>query len=206
MNEEVDQLAGVAPEHYANIGMSKSQFLIERALMNCKEFGVVAFWDLSSEDDQFKCSRFFIAPNPMKRTIKDSQGTKLDQILYASPHNKEVFFFFKGYESNWINDLGAGDEDEGLKMHKLHIAFLHLNLDEQKKASIGDTRLITNHCKNLTVIQENGILSSFIEYLDKTKYADQKQLPNPTVIDSPGSTGLANNFKMTIVFTAFMQE
>jgi len=42
----------VAPEHYANIGKSDSQFLAERALMNCKEYGVVAFWDLSQEDDR----------------------------------------------------------------------------------------------------------------------------------------------------------
>ena len=101
----------MAPEHYANIGKSDSQFLAERALMNCKEYGVVAFWDLSQEDDRFKCTRFCLVPNPMKRTIKDSQGTKLEQVLYSSPHNKEVFFFFKGYKSKKTYDLDSVADD-----------------------------------------------------------------------------------------------
>ena len=47
LNEEVDQLAGVAPELYANISKSDSQALAVRAYMNCQEFAVVAFWDYS---------------------------------------------------------------------------------------------------------------------------------------------------------------
>ena len=175
--------------------------------MNCQEFAVVAFWDYSQEDDQFKCTRFFIMPNPMKRTIKESEGTKLDQVLYSSPHNKEVFFFFKGYEiRDDLVDMSGQQEDIAPK-HKLQIAFLNLVIDESTLTQLGDTRLITNHCKDFTTLDENGILSTFVEYLNETEFADQNQLPNPTVINTPAQKGRAGpSGGMTVVFTAYLRQ
>jgi len=72
--------------------------------MGCKEFAVIAYWDLDLETELFECSRFFVAPSPMKRIVADSDGTKLSQVLYTSTHNKDVFFFFKGH------DLVGGDD------------------------------------------------------------------------------------------------
>ena len=46
------------------------------------EFAVIAFWDLVDRDEKFQCSRFFIVPIPLKRTIQDSKGTTLAQVLY----------------------------------------------------------------------------------------------------------------------------
>jgi len=91
-------------------------------------------------------------------------------------------------------------------VHKLQIAFLHLNVDDDTRAKIGDTRIITNHCKNISTIRR-GILASHINYLNKTEFVDQKQLPNPTAINSPGITGeMSCSSDLIIVFTAFLQQ
>ena len=112
--EVVDPISGVSATHYANINKSKSQQLAIKACMDGKELAVIAFWDLDPDDDSFKCKRFFILPNPMKRNIIDTEGTQLDQVLYESTHTKEVFFFFKGYE------MGAGEDLEEIALeHKL---------------------------------------------------------------------------------------
>ena len=72
------------------------------------EFAVVAFWDLNvdkvsqvsnqkkDEQNKFICTRFFCIPNPKKRTIQDSDGTELHQVLYTSTHTNDIFFFFEG--------------------------------------------------------------------------------------------------------------
>ena len=71
---------------------------MDAAYMGCKEFAVVAFWDLDKDTDLFICKRFFIAPSPMSRTVKDCDGTKIEQVLFTSHHTKDVFFFYKGRE------------------------------------------------------------------------------------------------------------
>ena len=89
----------MGPTHYANVSKDNEQHVSDSAFHGSKEFAVVAFWDLDPEDDQFKCARFFIVPHPMKRTIENCEGTKLEQVLYFSPNSneKDVFLFFKGY-------------------------------------------------------------------------------------------------------------
>ena len=97
--------------------------------MDAKDLAVIAFWDLDPEEDKFKCSRFFIVPSPMKRTIKEvGDGSTLSQILYSSQHNKEVFFFFMGYDIKAIEDLNEHPND-----NKLHIAFLKLDVNEEER-------------------------------------------------------------------------
>ena len=82
LNETVDPLIGIAPSYYANIekDVSRDNSLEKkmRSYMNCKEFGVVAFWNLNEEMNLFECIRYFIVPNPMKRTIKDVKGSTQD--------------------------------------------------------------------------------------------------------------------------------
>ncbi len=73
--------------------------------MNCADYAIIGFWDLDKPNDTFKCSRFFIVPSPMKRTIQDSEETELDQILYTSDVTGDVFFFFKGYIELQGDDL-----------------------------------------------------------------------------------------------------
>ena len=63
--------------------------------MGAKEFAVVSFWDLS-HGGIFVCNRFFLAPNPTKRVIKQTNGTTLEQMLFISDHTKDVFFFWRG--------------------------------------------------------------------------------------------------------------
>ena len=103
--EEIDDVNGVAPEHYADVGLSESQKLAIRAYMGCKEYAVIGFWDLDLESNKFKCSRFFITPSPLTRTISRSGDTELYQVLYSSPHNKEVFFFFRGHQVTIGQDI-----------------------------------------------------------------------------------------------------
>ena len=142
--QDVDQLTGICPTHYANIQESTSQRLAMKAAMDCREFAVVAFWDLNAEDDTFKCVRFFIMPNPIKRTIMDKGNTKLDQILYTSSHTKDVFFFFKGYQMSGGDDL----DEVQTKEHVLQIGFLDLDMDQETIEKVADARNIRFHCKD----------------------------------------------------------
>ena len=105
MHETVEPVTGVGAQEYASIQKSESQDLAVKAFMNCADYAIIGFWDLDKLDDRFKCSRFFIAPSPMKRTIQDSDETELDQILYTSDVTYDVFFFFKGYIELQGDDL-----------------------------------------------------------------------------------------------------
>ena len=75
-------MIGIAPSHYAKIekDVSRDNSLEKRmrAYMDCKEFAVLAFWNLNEELNLFECIRYFIVPNPMKRTIKDVNGSTQD--------------------------------------------------------------------------------------------------------------------------------
>ena len=54
--EQVDVIAGVEPNLYADIRQSThAQRLLVRAQMNCSEYAIVATWDLESETDKFVC-------------------------------------------------------------------------------------------------------------------------------------------------------
>ena len=94
---DVDKLLGIQNQHYANIQKSKSNLIGQETRQDCKEFAVVAFWDLH-KTDVFVCTRFFIVPNPIKRIVKDSNGTIVNQVLFTSQHTNDVFFFWKGVD------------------------------------------------------------------------------------------------------------
>lgn len=166
--------------------------------MECQEFATVAFWDLDALTDQFNCTRFFIMPNPMKRTIQDVEDTQLDQVLFSSPHTKDVFFFFKGFEQG----ATAGDDldDVVQKGYKLQIAFLNLVITYDEREMLGDSRYISEHCRSFHTISEGSVLDKIVHYLNDTPIGEQKQLPNPTIINPVNGGG-----KM-VVFTAYMQE
>lgn len=131
--------------------------------MDCKEFAVIAYWDFKAELNQFKCSRFFIVPDPKKRTIREIDGTTQDQVLYSSTHNNEIFLFYEGYELVGIEDL---DEEMLQKREKkLQITFLKLEMNEEELADVGEGRFILYHCHNFRSIGD-GILALFINSLD----------------------------------------
>ena len=92
---EVDKLLGIQNQHYADVKMSKANLIGQTTRQDCKDFAVIAFWDLH-KTDVFNCSRFFIVPNPIKRIIKDQRGTLVNQVLFTSEHTKDIFFFWKG--------------------------------------------------------------------------------------------------------------
>ena len=55
-------------------------------------------------------------------------------------------------------------------------------------------------------IATNSVLHTFINELDKTPFDQQKQLPNPTMIDSILVDGVVEQEGKTIVFTAYLYE
>lgn len=65
LHESNDKLQGVTPIHYANVSKNNERTLADTAYAQSDIFAVIAFWDLDNADDQFKCKRFFIVPNPM---------------------------------------------------------------------------------------------------------------------------------------------
>ena len=69
---------------------------------DCTEFAAIAFWDLT-ETDVYKCSRFFVVPNPQKRVIKDVRGTLVYQVLFESSETHDIFFFWKGKSASDMN-------------------------------------------------------------------------------------------------------
>ena len=117
---------------------------------------MIAFWDVDPVDDAFKCTRFFILPNPMKRNIIDTEGTQLDQVLYESTHTKEVFFFFKAYEVQPIEEF----EEEHEKEHKLQIGFLRLDINAEELKKIGEARHFKYHINNIVTIPSGSILAN----------------------------------------------
>ena len=87
--------------------------------------------------------------------------------------------------------------------HKLQIAFLELEIDVRQNEKIAEMHHFMYHCWDIMVIPKDNVLYKFISYLDQTEYEDQKQLPNPTVIDTVCKKF---DFKMgkTVVFTAYL--
>lgn len=204
LHEAVDVIAGIEPHHYCNIGRSGSQRLMNRALMDCQEYAIVSFWDLDEQGtDKFYCTRFFIIPNPMKRMVIDAEGTVLYQVLYSSPHNNEVFFFFKGYPQSGGDDL---DGDGPGKSTKTQVAFVNLTPTQEELDRVGEFRAVDKHCHGFVILKEHGILDEFITTLNTKEYYEQEMLPSPTCIDTVLFHPIAKTPGKTIVFTAFLME
>ena len=166
--------------------------------MNCEEYAIMATWELEKQTNRFVCKRFFLIPNPMKRLVINASGTELYQILYSSPHTKDVFFFFKGYAVQGGDDIGVGAD--GSREFVTQCAFVNLDMDKALIEKVSDKRHLEFHCKNFVVLKEAGVLQTFINDLNTTKWSEQEMLPSPTVIETH------QNGRKTIVFTAFLRE
>ena len=171
------------------------------AKMNCAEYAIVGLWDLDWEKDTLVCKRFFYIPNPLKRIVKNTDGTKLYQVLYVSEHTKEVFFFFKGYEQPKNEDLGLYQP----RQYQTQCAFLDLDPDLVNKIKDERDRAMDKYCSNFTVIKKESVLQKFLLRMNESLYKDQEQLPNPTVIDAKDLMKSSTEGKI-IVFTAYLLE
>ena len=69
-----------------------------------------------------------------------------------------------------------------------------------KRASVItlDDQKVENNCKKLQVIKKGSILERYIRDINGQNYADQKQLPNPTIVQKGD--------KYLVVFTAYLLE
>ena len=117
-------------------------------------------------DDTFKCNRFFVAPDPFKRTIRNCEETELHQVLYSSPHSKDVFFFYRGYGQSSGDDLNEVSNDE----KKMICAILKLDPTEDEKSTVLESRHLKHHCERTLPIDETSFLAEFIRDLDSTGY------------------------------------
>ena len=97
LNENINEVLGVSPEHYANVVEDSNYKDGFNAMTECENYAVIGFWDLKKVSDTFKCVRFFVMPDPYMRMISKCDDTELYQILYSSQHSKDVFLFFEGY-------------------------------------------------------------------------------------------------------------
>ena len=95
LHREVDKVSGVSASHYGElVDIQDKDLHAFRALTTCNEYAIIAHWSLHSEDDSFKCYNFFYVPSPYKRTIRKDADVELNQVLYSSPHTKDVYLFF----------------------------------------------------------------------------------------------------------------
>ena len=101
MHDQSDSVTGVSAFEYGKVEAvdSESSDALD-ALTTCDQYAVVAFWGLHPETDCIKCYRFFFAPNPYKRMIRNSEKAELSQVLYYSPHTNDVFLYFEGYHAS----------------------------------------------------------------------------------------------------------
>ena len=97
--EEVDAIEGIENKEYARLKPFKGTEMCDD-----REIAIVGFWHLTSKQ-VFRCYHFFMVPSPMKREIKDTEGTVLKQVLFTgnrpSIDNElgdkpgDVFFFYE---------------------------------------------------------------------------------------------------------------
>ena len=106
-------------------------------MTTCQLYAVVAYWAMFN--DCFECERFFFVPNPCKRMILKSEKAELSQVLYSSPHTKDVFLFFKGYHPTIPRTL------------IMHCAILDPEVEER-------SRDMKDHCKITYTIEESSLL------------------------------------------------
>ena len=154
--QEVDKLLGIQNQRYADLAVSRATDLSLEARQDCEEFAVVAFWDLLPTD-VFQCSRFFIIPNPKVRIIRDVRGTLVYQVLYVSPHTKDIFFFWKGQPAQAAND----DLDDLVepKKSELQMGFVELEFTYEELSRLGEIRSVFSHCKEMVTIEPESILA-----------------------------------------------
>ena len=170
---EKDHLLGIKNKHYADLVKSGNDAVSAQARQNCKEFAVVAFWDLDPQTDVFKCTRFFIIPDPVKRIIRDVCGTVVYQVLFVSNKTDDVYFFF--------DNQAADQATEGEK--SILMSFIKLKPEEQEIDDIGDNRLLDVHCEQPIPIKSKSVLSTFINFIDDRPLKKQNQVPLFQIID-----------------------
>lgn len=178
LNEKVDPLDGVRPQQYANIvPCATLQREVVNSFMAVEELALIAFWDLNKSKNIFECSHHFYVPSPKKRNVKQVGNIEVYQVLYSSPHSKDVFFFFEAPA------VSAGEnisEMQEAREKKLQCAFLKLTPeqygDEEESPEEACSRIastqINAHCEDFKVVDFDGLLGRQIEYFHRTPYHD----------------------------------
>jgi hypothetical protein len=180
LNEAVDEVDGIENDEYARL-----KYVPDNA-ESCdqSEVAVIGFWKLTT-NQVFRCYHFFYVPNPMKREVKDIEGTDLQQVLYtgvapAPEVPGDIFFFYK--------------DDIGRLMH----AILDFALQPAR------SHLIEHNCMTI-VISASSILEHYIVDLNNKKLENedeeekaQDQMPNPNMIKM--------HDRNYVVFTAYLRE
>ena len=101
LNEEVDPLTGCTVSNFSKLEEAPN----DGAYIASTEIAVISFWRFNSDNNVFRCYNFFNVPNPMKRMIRDQEGTLLYEVLFKGQEN-DIFFFYQLDKS--IEDCEAG--------------------------------------------------------------------------------------------------
>ena len=94
LDEVVDPIDGITNREFARLRPFENPEAVDE-----NEIAVIGFWRLN-KNQVFRCYRFFLVPKPMKREIKETAETYLQQVLYTgnrpSPDRPgEIFFFYE---------------------------------------------------------------------------------------------------------------
>ena len=156
--EEVDAVVGIQNSEFAKLEIDE-----DHEDFSNNEVAIIGFWSLT-EQGVFRCAHSFTVPNPMKREVVDIEGTVLCQILFGSKGDS-LFFFFKQ------------DSD-------LYLGVLDLESKQLDKATweTCELRKIEQNCRRFVKIKKDSILEKFIYDLNGKELANQKQMPNPSII------------------------
>ena len=90
----------------------------------------------------------------MKRMVEKANGTELFQVLYSSPHSKDIFFFFKGYAIDGGEDIKISDRNE----YVMQCAFMNLDINPDDAKRVVELRNLEHHCHGFVKIKETSVL------------------------------------------------
>jgi hypothetical protein len=177
--EEVDPIVGIKSVEYAQCHRNEERNVIKED----SEFAIIGYWQLK-DNGVFRCVHSFTVPNPMKREVDDVGGTNLYSFLYPGK-NGEVFFFYEEKNQKRTKDNGlffcvldtASDQLE--KKKGLH----GTGYRRQSTIKRADDQSIKYNCDFMTKIPEGCILDKYVRDYNTMDTPDQKQLPNPTLIE-----------------------
>ena len=128
-------------------------------------------WAMNKETQLFECTSFVCVMNPITRQVKQGKrGAAIRQFLFKSKE-KEIFFF------NY--DTEGSDEDK-TKTMKCRI----LKTKEPWQKQVADLSEDPEEyvTKEFEINGPNNMALSYLEYLSKTNFVDQKQMPNPELV------------------------
>ena len=155
MNEQVNQVSGIQFTEFAKLSKQR-----DCTRNKFTRIAVIAYWSMNA-DKVFECKHYFIVPNPMRRQVKEVNGTALYQVLY------------KGQDDKWFFFYQEPSEDQG-KAGPMKIGVVK-NSPQKTQKFDAVSRKPEQNCEIIYVVSkmgQKGLLESYITELDHTSLSD----------------------------------